>query len=184
MTSRTDKEIIQDFLRGSEEVFKLFDRRFEKLIEKHYRKDMDSFFKDDNFNRFFQQWDPFEQMSSGQSHWMETPKERVLIVKVETSEEAPVEINIEDGKIIISGKVITESGFGKRVQSFKKVFGVPNDVHSDKAIFENNEGEILIKFPKKKAGKAPTRKPERPLIKRPNRPGVRPLQPKSGDITI
>ena len=149
-------------------------KRFEELIKKFHGSDMNSFFQDDNFSQFLDDWDPYEGLAQGSSHWMETPKERILIMKYKSQKDSPIDIKIEKGKIQIKGTSEEVSEMGgvksKSVSTFHQTYSIPSDVDAEKAIFENKNGEILIKFPKINPGKGSDK----------NRPVTR----QQGDITI
>ncbi len=169
-------------------------KRFEELMEKFHGNDMGSFFDDDNFNQFLDDWDPFVGLSQGSSHWMETPKERILILKYKAPKDSPVDIKIEKGKIQIRGSTeeVSESGGikSKSVSSFNQLYTIPSDVDGARATFENKNGEILIKFPKKNPGKMAVegespKAQNRPTAKEEEKDnGPTPLVPKKGDINL
>lgn len=169
-------------------------KRFEQLMEKFGDEDMEKFFKDDHFDRFMDNWNPFEGLSDGSSHWMETPKERILIFKHKVPKNAPLDIKIHKGRINIKGKSETSHEIAgvksKSISSFEQSYSIPDDVDASKASFENKEGEVLIKLPKKIAGKTDFKKLD---LKKSSKTyqdekkedeDLKPLIPSEGDITI
>lgn len=157
-------------------------KRFEQLMEKFGDEDMEKFFKDDHFDRFMHNLNPFQGLADGSSHWMETPKERILIFKHKVPKNAPLDIKIHKGRIEIKGQSETTHEVAgiksKSISSFEQSYSIPHDVDESKASFENKEGEVLIKFPKKVAGKTVPKVPKK------EEEDLKPLAPSEGDITI
>lgn len=175
----------EDTLQGLEE-------RFGRLLDDFYKQHQgqrdrfDRFFDDDNFENFMGHLRPFDNMAEGDGHWMETPKERILIFKVKQDKDHPMDIKIKDGMVSITGKVVQENKIGgmvsKSISSFSQSYSIPEDVDQASASFDNKEGEILIKF-KKLAAKKSLK--DRPSIDSPaGNPALKPLRPKDGDVTI
>lgn len=170
-------------------------KRFEQLMEKFGDQDMEKFFKDDHFDQFMDNWNPFEGLSDGHAHWMETPKERILIFKHKVPKNSPLDIKIQKGTIEIKGQSESTHEIAgvksKSISSFEQSYSIPDDVDASKASFENKEGEVLIKLPKKVAGKTDFKKLD---LKNQAQPyqndkkeedeGLKPLIPSEGDITI
>lgn len=159
---KRDREVIEKMLGGG--LFKQFDKELEGLLKqfdngfyKQFEDDMNKFFEDDNFDKIFKSANPYQFMNVGEYKWIETPKERILILKQEIQEDSPLDIKIEKGIIKIKGKAMKlgswmENGKiiqGKKAVDFEREIQIPSDVHQDKAQFDKKEGNILIKFPKK-----------------------------------
>lgn len=126
-----------------------------KMLERIFKDfDDDDFMRDDDFFN-----DPFTQIdkvfkSSGMgssnafsSEWTEDAKGRSLIIKF-ASKDAPVDLNVKDGMVSISGRIIQKSEHGSSVSSFSNSFSVPQDVDADKVNIENlEEGGLKLFFP-------------------------------------
>ncbi len=168
---RDSRRIIEQFL--SDDMFADMHKQFEdmaKQFEDGRTDQFDQFFDDKAIERLFgglRGSKAFGMLGSGQSRWLETPKERILVLKLEASKDTPIDFKIEDSKITISGVVERKTNMGVSKRSFKRTFKIPPDCDPAGAKFENKEGEILIKFPK--------------LIAK---DGRLPVKPESGDSTI
>jgi HSP20 family molecular chaperone IbpA len=113
-----------------------------------------------------------------------------LAIKVSQGKEQPLDIKIEGGSISIKGEVINERKkvgpdgkeqvVSRSSSYFSRTMAIPNDVYGEKAQFENKDGSVFIKFPKRLASKKPIKKQKKPK----NGPDVRPLKKDSSDITI
>jgi HSP20 family molecular chaperone IbpA len=146
-----DDDFFKDDFSHFDKVFKDFfgDRGFD-----------DDFFTGPGFGQFFKQLRPFDHMGSGQAHWINTPNERTLVLKIKTQKDAPVDINIKDGVVTIKAdiKEVVEhkdpqtGAISKSISmsSYNNSFSVPDDCDANKAQIENKNGEIVIHFPKRK----------------------------------
>tara|TARA_R110000868_G_scaffold242548_1_gene498038 strand:+ start:391 stop:1041 length:651 start_codon:yes stop_codon:yes gene_type:complete len=149
---KESRRILQQFL--SDDMFTDMRKQFEQMMEQvdgGSLDDFDSFFDDDAMLKLFggaRGTKAFGALGSGQSRWVETPKERILVLKLEMSKDTPLDFKIEENKLTISGQVERKSNRGTSKKSFTKVFQIPADCDATAAKFENKDGEILIKFPK------------------------------------
>lgn len=165
-------------------------KKFEELLKRFHGDDMDSFFQDDNLGQFLDDWDPFEGLTQGSSHWIDTPKERILILKYKAPKDSPIDIKIEKGIIQIKGSSEEVSDVGgvktKSITTFNQSYNIPSDVDAAKVKFENKDEEILVKFPKLSAGqlKTPNQKLKIKEEKQKEEEQIRPLTPQDGDITL
>lgn len=179
-----DHERIRKMLWGDRiESYDEFNKHFEEILKKFHNGSFEDFFKDENFNQFFERMDPYSHMNSGEAHWMETPKERILILKIETPKDSPLNIKIEKGLINISGEMerireqkdaegkVTHKS--RSVTSFNQTFSVPRDVNEGSAKIENDKGEIKIRFTKSTG-----------IDSKPSQDSLKPLQPQEGDSVI
>lgn len=110
----------------------------------------------------------------GEYDWRETPKLMILVLKVKQIKNKPLDIKIEKGQIKLKGDVesIDTNKNNKRITKvhFERSFSIPDGVDETTPEFENNKGELLIKFKKLKTAEAP---------------GTRKLLPKDADdVTI
>ncbi|GEM_PF-7090330 len=105
--------------------------------------------------------DDFFKNAEEEFKWSETPTERILVVKVKSIKDGPLDIKIENGLISISRTIEREeeqstpsSGTVQKsysTKSFSKSLSVPNDTDGERAIIENNKAnEIVIRLPKLK----------------------------------
>lgn len=168
---RDSRRIIEQFL--SDEMFTDMHQQFEDMMKQFDNGNADpfeQFFDEKTIEKLFgggRGSKAFGMLGTGQSRWIETPKERILILKIESTKDNPIDFKIEDAKITISGKVARTSNRGVTSHNFKRSFIIPKDCDPAQAKFENKDGEILIKFPKI-------------AIK----DELRPVKPEPGDTTI
>lgn len=166
LLAQTPQETIEQFQKEMEEerraIFKMlghdFDAfqngDFEKLIQKFMERSQRDFFKDENFNQFFKEWNPYGKMGSGESHWIETPKERILIIKIDEIKDTPIDIKINKGVIKVSAQKKTQG----ELYTFNQSYSVPNDTDPNSAVIENKNGEIQVRFTKKGLEATPIKK--------------------------
>ncbi len=159
-------QVMKSLMEGS--LFDQFESRMGKMIEEMEKAQrergfggqldlFENFFQSDDFFRGLRAQDPFGQMNTGQFEWVETPKERLLIAKIEQNEDSPINIEIKDGQISFKGEVrierVSEGGQGQsrsvQVQRFNKSFSIPEDCDPEKVKFENEEGKIIVRFSKR-----------------------------------
>lgn len=178
---KKDREVIENLLGGG--LFKQFDKKLEEMLKhfdsgfyKQFDKDFEKFFDDENFEKMFKNANPHQFMDKGEMKWMETPKERILILKLEMAKDAPMDIRIEKGKIFIKGKVVK----GTREVEVEREVSIPRDVHGDQAKFENEEGRILIKLPKKSASATERKQLQRKQLQK----KLKPLKRRQGEPEI
>jgi HSP20 family molecular chaperone IbpA len=155
--------------------FKQMDERLEMLMKKFMQNsgnvdDIDKFFDRSHFDKFMQDWNPHQGLGDGESHWLETPTERILILKLQQSKDSPIDIKIQNNIINVSGKNVLKTAQGSSISTYSKSEGVPDDVDANSAEIENKNGDVQIRFKKKGAQKivAPKAKPapdKRPIKK-------------------
>jgi HSP20 family molecular chaperone IbpA len=124
---------------------------------------IDQFFQGGGLRRLLEEGGVFGDLDQGDFEWLETPKTRVLVANLKLSEGAPLDIEIKDGQITFKGEnrieEVSETPHGVsrsvRIQSLNRSFAIPSDVDGDKAQFENEEGKILVTFPKLQESAAP-----------------------------
>jgi len=163
---RESRRILQQFL--NDDMFTGLRQQFEQMMEQMESGSTDSFdqfFDDDVMERLFrgqQGRNAFGSMTTGQSRWIETPKDRTLILKLEAAKDNPIDFKIEGSRLTISGHMSRRHPQGVAKQSFTKTFEIPADCDPTQAKFENKDGEILIKFPKliAKDGRLPVKPTE------------------------
>jgi HSP20 family molecular chaperone IbpA len=159
---KRDRQVIEKMLGGG--LFKQFDKQLEDMLKqfddgfyKQFETDMNKFFEDKNFDKIFKNANPYQFMDLGDTKWIETPKERILIFKLDVSKETPLDIKIEKGKVKFKGQALKQTTWmengkiiqGKKAIQFEREVMIPSDVRHDQAKFDKKEGNILIKFPKK-----------------------------------
>jgi HSP20 family molecular chaperone IbpA len=145
--------ILEEFSRMDEE----FEREFQNILEQR-GSIFERFFQQNPFHQFLDQVGVFGQMEHGDFEWIETPEERLLIARLDLSEGVPLDINISDGQIRFTGEsrveTVTEGPFGEsrsvRVQRFDRSLPIPEDCDPDQVSFENEDGKIIVRFPKRK----------------------------------
>tara|TARA_R110000868_G_scaffold248282_15_gene504713 strand:- start:640 stop:1290 length:651 start_codon:yes stop_codon:yes gene_type:complete len=168
---KESRRILQQFL--SDDMFTDMRKQFEQMmdqVDNGRLDDFDTFFDDDAIKKLFggsRGSKAFGALGSGQSRWVETPKERILVLKLEMSKDTPLDFKIEGTTLTISGQVEHKSNRGVSKRSFTKMYQIPPDCDPAAAKFENKDGEVLIKFPK--------------IIAKDSR---LPVKPDSGDSTI
>lgn len=134
-----------------------------KMLERVFKDfDDDDFMKNDDFFA-----DPFSQIDkmfknipnfkSGNEalryEWTEDVKGRQLTI-VPAKKDTPFDLDVNDGMIKISGRIIHKTPQGSSVSSFSNSFSIPEDVDGDKVQISNNsEGHVVLKFPYRKGMK-------------------------------
>ncbi|MCY4644325.1 MAG: hypothetical protein OXB88_06860 [Bacteriovoracales bacterium] len=135
-------------------------------------------------------FDHFDGMEMGKGmggdveiQWSETPKAHVLTVTPKASKDVPLDIDIANGFVKVSGKVVkrevVERGGSKSHSSylsrFSNSFAVPEGADESKAKIEQAGPSVKITFPKI-VGYRPQTRPKRPLkTKKSKRRGLRNL---------
>lgn len=149
---KESRRILQQFL--NDDMFTDMRKQFKQMmdqVEGGRLDDFDQFFDDDAMKRLFggeRGSKAFGALGSEQSRWVETPKERILVLKLKSSKDTPVDFKIEGSRLTISGSVERKSNRGITKHEFTRSFEIPVDCDPTQAKFENKDGEILIKFPK------------------------------------
>jgi|GEM_PF-3110790 len=170
------------------EHFQQMDDRLEMLMKKFMQDsdtdDIDKFFDRSHFNKFLHDWNPHQGLDEGESHWMETPTERILILKLEQAKDSPIDIKIQNKMIQISGKNVLKSAQGTSISTFSKAQSVPEDVDANSAEIENKNGDIQIRFKKLVAGNTKTLKKIVPTPKKESTPDLRPLKKRADEEVI
>src|SRR5690606_39032923 len=164
------RRILQQFM--DDDMFTGLRQQFERMMqqmEEGHMEDFQQFFDDKAFERLFRGGTgsaAFDSIGRGQSRWVETPNERILVLKLEVAKDTPVDFKIEGTRLSITGQYEKRSPNGVVKQSFSRSFEIPADCDPAQAKFENKDGEILIKFPKITGNQR------------------RPVRPEAGDATI
>lgn len=160
----TQKDFIQKLRKQMEEDSK----KAEKLLNKNFLKKFNDAFKDMN-NDFFKTFDQltndkdFQDVLKGfqlpdnqiNHKWTINKGHRVLTLKMSVKNDAPLEINIEKGKLNIKGTVekqIESTGpkgknINTRIYTFNQTFSIPKDVDSSGVEYKNLEDGLQISFP-------------------------------------
>lgn len=180
---KKDRELIESLM--NDDLFKKFDQMFEQMtrdFEQGHFESLQKFFERSQFDNFLDQSGLFDGLGLGEGKWVENREERILVLKIALGKEEPLNIEIKDSKVKVSGQVsvtrknpIPGAGPGEIVSKRKieQSYLIPDDVDATRPKFENKEGSLLIRFRKLSAGAAVEKAPER-----------QPLVPKDGDITI
>jgi HSP20 family molecular chaperone IbpA len=195
---KATEQLLKEYQREIEEMmksptFKGLGRMFEQMMQdmdQDIAKDLENFFQNGQFDTLLRSSDIFGQMQIGQGEWIETPKERILVLKFKSTENSPLDIKVENGKITIKGQIVVETkeqfagggeSISRSVRSINQEYMVPEDVDAGSVNFENKDGEILMKFTKKAFASKLEKSKEKPSRPKDER---RPLVPKKGDVTI
>lgn len=140
-------ELIKSLL--DDDAFSQFDKRFNDLVKK---------FDDDNFSTT-----QGLQLGSvvGEYDWRETETQQILAIKVKQIKDRPLDIKIEKGFVHLKGDVeeildYPERKGTKKISKvhFERSFSIPEGVDQTSPLFENKDGELLIKFKKLKSIKS------------------------------
>jgi hypothetical protein len=164
---RSVEQILKEFFEGNS--MKQMEEQVRKMMEEmesSFSKGSLNLFDDDTLNQLLRESGLFVELDHGQHQWLDSETERILVLKLETQINTPVDIKIENGQIRVQAKiekeVVTETVSGQSrsvtIQQYGRVFLVPEDCEADSVKIENKEGEILIKF-KKLASKVPKLQP-------------------------
>lgn len=172
---RSVEKILKDFFEGHS--MQEMEEQMRKMME-----EMESSFssgglrllEDESLNQLLRDSGLFIELDHGQHEWIESEKERILVLKLETKKDTPIDIKIENGQIIVSAKiekeVVNQTQFGESrsvsVQHYNRVFLVPEDCDANSVNIENKGGEVLIKFAKRTPS-SPKAAPERAPKKAP-----------------
>lgn len=164
------EEMLKSLLNDS--GFQNFDKQFEDLIKR---------FDKENFGSG-PDMDASEVI--GEYDWRETPTHQVFVLKVKQIKDKPLDIKIEKGQIKLKGDVESVDLSNPKSKKntnvhFEKTFAIPIGVDQSNPEFENKAGELLIKFKKLKATKAPPK--IKNTIKEEQR---RPIDKDADDLTI
>lgn len=149
------RRILQQFMQ--DDMFSGLRQQFEQMFQQMEHGQLDDFqqfFNDEDIiKRLFKGGNgasPFNSIGRGQSRWLETPNERILVLKLEVAKDTPIDFKIESSRLDIEGFYEKRTPQGIAKQSFKRSYEIPSDCDPSQAKFENKDGEVLIKFPKLK----------------------------------
>ena len=149
-----DRQFIQKYFKS--DLFKKFDKEIEKVLKGFDAAgSIQNFLGNGGLHKVFK---GNKALKHSDYRWIETPVQRILILKMSILESKPFEIKIESDQIIIKGTVIEKreqvtaqgSNFFESSRYIEENFQVPRDVDSNRAVINQSKGEILIKIPKKK----------------------------------
>ena len=157
------------------------DRFFDKFL-KNFESEMDREMK--RFEKFFQidKMALFFEDAGVEPFWRETKEHRILVFKVESSnDEIPFNIEIKNGHITVKGTIKKQkksvdpitgaTSFSSNVYQFQHgPAPIPSDVDESGVKIEKKKDEVLIRFPKKKG--------------RSSQKGGKSLPRSKGDVTI
>jgi len=163
--------------------------KLEGLMDSFGKDFFDDFFEDDFFkDDFFEDFDfPRDRRMKSFGRWEETPESMVFILALDSPKNAPLDIKVREGRIIISGTFIErnekEGAGGKGKISSQRTFQVNQTYLIHEGVDANNpkflksKGEIKIIFKKLKdfRKKRKTTNPQKKLT---------PLKPNSFHKTI
>lgn len=192
---QTDRALIRKYFKG--DLFKKFDKQVDKVLKSFDPGSFQKFFDDDNFDKMLKHGKPSKGLSEGDFRWLETPKEKILVLKMTMAKDSPLDIKIENNHIVVKGTVIEKkeqktsqgSNFYEISRDINKTFPVPRDVDGNRAQFEFKAGEVLIKLPKKQVSDLYKRdKKLNPIPKKEqapqDKPALRPIPKSKSDLTI
>lgn len=180
---KKDRELIENFM--NDDLFKKFDKMFEQMtkdIDEGHFESLQKFFEQGHFNNFLGDSGLFDNLGLGQGKWIENREERILVLKINKKDEEPLNIEIKDSKVTVSGEVSTTmknplaGANAPEITTKRKInqsYIIPGDVDATKPKFENKDGSLFIRFTK--LGAAPKATP--PTDRQP-------IKPSDGDITI
>lgn len=154
---RSVEKILKDFFEGNS--MREMEEQMKKMMEEmesSFSSGSLRLFDDDTINKILRESGLFIELDHGQHEWIESTHERILVLKLEIQENTPIDIKIENGQIKVAAQiekeVVNQTSFGESrsvsVQTYNRVFLVPEDCDVDSVKIENKEGEILIKFTK------------------------------------
>lgn len=199
----SDRQLLERYFKS--DLFKKFDKDIDKVLKSFDPGAFQKFFDDDHFNMMIDKIDRTQGLGEGDYRWLETPKEKILILKMTMPDDAPFDIKIENNHIVVKGTIIEKkeqrtaqgTNFYETTRTINKTFPVPSDVDGDKAQFESKPGEVLIKLPKKnvadlykreqKMNPLPPPSKKKPMKTPQNSPrknGLRPIPKSDSDLTI
>jgi hypothetical protein len=184
-----DRLLIQKYFKS--DLFKRFDKEIEKVLKSSDPGLFQKFFDDKNIDKLIKGSGLSKGLGEEDFHWIETPTQKILILKMSLKENAPFEIKIENNHIIVKGEVVekkeqrTTSGSNYFMASrlVERTFSVPSGVDPSKVSFENKTGQILIQLPKSKVSDI-YKRDLRLRPKKSNDPAIKPLPKSDGDTTI
>lgn len=159
--SRLEK-LLENFGAMEQDLFENFD----KMLNQQQGTLFDQFFQGPGFRRFLDQAGVFGHMGDGEFEWLETPDSRVLVARLELNEQTPLDIEIKDGVVHFRGESRIEqvdegpNGISRslRVQSFNRQFPIPKDCDPEGAKIDQEEGKIIVTFPKRDVSAIPGEK--------------------------
>ena len=158
-----------------EELFNKLLKQFDDQMDKEMKR-FEKFFDTHTFQGLDKMLPQFGSPNPGaEPFWRETPNERILVFKVETTNQGiPFNIKIKDGSITVTGTVQKQqksidpttgsSSFSSNTYQFQHgPMILPKDIDPEGVKIENKNGEVLIRFPKKKPASVSSPKQSRPL---------------------
>jgi hypothetical protein len=98
-----DRQLIQKYFKG--DLFKQFDKEIQKVLKSSDPGLFQNFFDDKNIDKLLKSSGLSGALDAGDFRWIETPKEKILILKINLKENAPFEIKIENNHIVIKGQL-------------------------------------------------------------------------------
>lgn len=166
-------ELLNDetFKQGIGTIRGLFDRLGKQLDSQNFSHglfdDVENFFQGQGLDHFLAESQLFKKLKSGTGKWIETPSEKILVLKLDVQKDTPVDIKIENEKVSISAvgsrnQNMTDMNGHQRIRQFEyqinQTYNVPEDCNGNAAKFENKNGEIKIRFPKKQSSSVKEKK--------------------------
>lgn len=184
-----DRQLIQKYFKS--DLFKRFDKEIEKVLKSSDPGLFQNFFDDKNIDKLLSGSGLKKALGEGDFRWIETPTQKILILKMNLKENAPFEIKIENNHIVVKGEVVEEkeqktsagSNYYKATRKVDRTFSVPSGVDPEKVSFEDKGGEILVKLPKTKVSDIYNRD-NRLRPKKKISPVISPIPKAEGDTTI
>ena len=98
-----DRQLIQKYFKG--DIFKQFNKEIDKVLKSTDPGLFQNFFDDKNIDKLLKGSGLSSGLKEGDFRWIETPLEKILILKMKLKEDAPFEIKIENNHIIIKGEI-------------------------------------------------------------------------------
>lgn len=127
-------------------------RMMDKLMkgvgpDKDMFKDMEQFM-DEVMSDSFSGFDSFTRTTAQnyKMEWSETSSGRTLTITPKSSEQQ-LDINVENGFVVIKGKAEHKTPNGVSVSNFSNSFNVPADCDPAKVKMDSKDGKILLNFP-------------------------------------
>jgi len=114
-------------------------------------KDMEQFM-DEVMSDSFSGFNSFTRTTAQnyKMEWSETSTGRVLTI-TPNSREQQLDINVENGLVVIKGKTEHKTPNGTSISNFSNSFNVPGDCDPAKVKMDSKEGKILMQFPYRSA---------------------------------
>lgn len=164
IASKSHAQSSQEMEKQFEEIMKAREEMLRSLMDDSFSSDFEKRMQD-MVKRFGGAgmdfgFDHMEQYGMGESEWDESSSHRILKLKLTQMKDRPLDIKIQNGMIRIKGdaEVVTgpKNRQSKSIMKFERQFSLPSDVDQENPVFENMNGEMLIKFKKvSEHGKSP-----------------------------